>query len=284
MQQAYDGSNIFFQFLQACGWGNFLNFGYSRFWDWFIYPYNCEIPQSRLVRKAIALLNPQPHQQILDIACGHGKSSFLIAMNQPQAKITGIDKLPSHIDIARLQHNNTRNLSYLTGDAESLPFDDQSIDQITCIEAAFHFDRSKFLQEVHRVLKPSGRIVIIDFVWKNARSRQVLNTPEGKLCQEIWQFDDFWSIDEYHQAASQLGFNITTVQDWTQSVTLAKQQQMQFTLFVQNHRLFRPFFRWLNPSLNYFSKQDWKILKQCTDAHKPLNNASRYLALVLEKQ
>jgi MPBQ/MSBQ methyltransferase len=283
VHQAYDGSHIYFQFLRACGWGNLMNLGYSKWWDAYLYPFRSDIAQERLVHQSIALLDVQPRQQVVDVACGKGRSSFFLAMCNPEATIVGIDKIVEQTAIAKALYENTRNLSYMAGEAEALPFADQSVDRVHCLEAAFHFDRAQFLKEVDRVLKPSGRVVIVDFMWKNASGRNMLATPDGQICQKIWQFSDLWTVDEYCTAATQLGFRQVKLIDWSKPVTDMSHKRMQSLVQAANKPSLRQFFCKIHPLLNYFSEQDWQTALRCSNAHLPMMEASFYMALVLEK-
>lgn len=284
VQSAYDGSGLYFQLLRACGWGALLNLGYSQPWDWFLYPFRADIAQERLVQRSINLLQVQAQQQVLDVACGKGKSAFLIAMQHPQAGVMGLDMLSEHIKFAEAQYGHTRNLQYQIGQAEQLPFADQSFERVHCLEAAFHFDRQRFLQEVERVLKPQGRAVIVDFMWKDADSRRLLETPEGKLMRELWQFDDCWSTEEYQEAVARLGFRQIELLDWTKPVSDMSHKRMQNLVKASLKPAQLKQFCQLHPSLHYFSAEDWAVLRRYSDAHEPFCRVSRYMALVLEKR
>ncbi|MFM7424088.1 MAG: class I SAM-dependent methyltransferase [Elainella sp.] len=284
VQSAYDGSGLYFQLLRACGWGALLNLGYSQPWDWFLYPFRADIAQERLVQRSINLLQVQPQQQVLDVACGKGKSSFLLAMQHPQASVIGLDMVPMHIELAEAQYGYTRNLQYQVGQAEALPCPDQSVERIHCLEAAFHFDRQRFLQEVKRVLKPGGRVVIVDFMWKNAASRHLLETTEGKLMRQLWQFDDCWSVQEYQDAAAQLGFHQAALLDLSKPVSNMSHKRMQNLVKASLKPAQLKQFCQLHPALHYFSAADWAVLRQYSDAHKPFCEVSCYMALVLEKR
>lgn len=283
VQQVYDGSGIYFQVLRACGWGTLLNLGYSQPWDWVIYPFRADIAQERLVQKSIALLQTGENQQVLDVACGKGKSSFLIAMQNPTATVIGLDKVESHVQVAELLFGCTRNLKYFAGSAESLPFADQTFDRIHCLEAAFHFDRDRFIQETYRVLKPVGRVVIVDFMWRNEASRQMLKTPEGKLVQELWQFEDFWTVEEYRQASEQAGFRVVEMIDWTAKVSAMSHKRMSNLVQSFSKGSSRLLTQKLHKPLMYFSDEDWQVIQRYTAAHEPLGRVSQYMALVLEK-
>jgi MPBQ/MSBQ methyltransferase len=283
VQQAYNGSHVYFQFLRACGWGNLMNLGYSKWWDLYLYPFRSEIAQERLVNESISLLEVQPQQQVVDVACGKGRSSFFLAMRYPTATIVGMDKLVEQVEIAKTLYHNTPNLSYVSGDAEALPFADQSVDRVHCLEAAFHFDRTQFLREVDRVLKPGGRVVIVDFMWKDASGRQILDTADGKICQEIWQFNDLWTVAEYQAAAAQQGLRAVQQVDWSKPVTGMSHKRMQSLVQAANKPALRQFFCKIHPLLNHFSEQDWQTALRCSDAHLPMMEAAYYMAIVLEK-
>ena len=55
------------------------------------------------------------------------------------------------------------------GTAEDLPFPDGSVDLITASSAAHYFDKSKFMAEADRVLKPGGCIILVDFILHKTR-------------------------------------------------------------------------------------------------------------------
>jgi MPBQ/MSBQ methyltransferase len=283
VQQAYNGSGIYFQLLRACGWGELLNLGYSKPWDWVIYPFRADIAQQRLVQHSIELLKVEANQQVLDLACGKGKSSFLLAMQHPTARITGVDMLANHVESAKLQYGYTRNLRYQVGNAESLSFADNSFERIHCLEAAFHFDRLQFLKEAYRVLRPGGRIVIVDFMWEKASSRSFMNTADGQLVSDIWQFEDLWAVNEYLQASDQVGFRKAALIDWTKPVTKMSHQRMQSLVNASLKPAQLEKFCQMHPPLRHFSAEEWKILRRCSHAHEFFHKAVQYVALVLEK-
>jgi MPBQ/MSBQ methyltransferase len=283
VQKVYDGSGIYYQLLRAFGWGLLLNLGYSRFWDSFIYPFRADIGQERLVRQSIAHLQIQNDQQVLDVACGKGKSSFFIAMQNPTAQVTGLDLIERHIEIAKLLFEGTRNLSFVAGAAELLPFGDASFDRIHCLEAAFHFDRVQFLQEAYRVIKPGGRVVVVDFMWKDQASRQLLETPEGKLVKDLWHFEDLWTVEDYHQGAKQTGFRVVEQLDWSTPVSETSFKRVENLVRACRKPNSLQMLQKMHEPLKYFSNEDWQEIERCSLAHRPLQQASCYILLVLEK-
>ena len=65
--------------------------------------------------------------------------------------------------IETAQKRNLKDVKFLLGDCENLPFDDNSFDVITCSHSFHHYPNpEKFFASVKRVLKPKGRLIIQD--------------------------------------------------------------------------------------------------------------------------
>jgi SAM-dependent methyltransferase len=106
---------------------------------------------------------------VLDVACGTGNAS--IAAAELGARVTGLDFSPQLIAIAReLGAEANVNVEWLEGDAQSLPFDDDSFDRvISAIGHMFAPDHRRTADELRRVSRKDGRIAIA--CW----------TPEGSI-------------------------------------------------------------------------------------------------------
>jgi ubiquinone/menaquinone biosynthesis C-methylase UbiE len=102
-------------------------------------------------------------KRVLEVSCGHGGgASYLVRTLRP-ASYTGLDLNPAGIDFCRKTHN-LPGLDFLHGDAENLPFADQSFDAVINIEASHLYYRfPRFLAEVARVLRPGGHFLYADF-------------------------------------------------------------------------------------------------------------------------
>ena len=102
-------------------------------------------------------------KQVLEVSCGHGGGAAYLVRTLHPASYTGLDYNPDGIAFAQRRHN-VPGLDFVHGDAESLPFPDESFDVVLNVEASHaypHFDR--FLSEMVRVLRPGGHFVYTDF-------------------------------------------------------------------------------------------------------------------------
>lgn len=95
--------------------------------------------------------------RIIDIGCGEGITLEKLVKCYPDRQITGIDSEPENIDICQ-----KLGLPVQYGTIFNLPFEDDSIDCVLFFEVIEHLDKpEKALKEIHRVLKPAGRLIII---------------------------------------------------------------------------------------------------------------------------
>lgn len=119
-------------------------------------------------RIAIGMANIQPGQRVLDLAGGTGDLARLMATQVgPQGRIVLSDINNAMIRTGRarlLDQGIAGNLDYVQADAERLPFPDNSFD---CITMGFGLrnvtHKQTALESMYRVLKPAGRLLILEF-------------------------------------------------------------------------------------------------------------------------
>jgi ubiquinone/menaquinone biosynthesis C-methylase UbiE len=105
----------------------------------------------------------QPHDRVLDVATGPGFIALLFAEHAQH--VTGIDLTRALLTKAKaFQHERgIKNVNFLEGDGEFLPFAEGTFDLVTCHKAFHHFPRpERVLAEIYRVLKSGGRLVLGD--------------------------------------------------------------------------------------------------------------------------
>ena len=170
----------------------------------------------------IAILTGE--EELLDVAAGGGHTANAFA---PYVKkVTALDLTEEMLVAAEkfISGNGHHNVHFVKGDAEHLPFANESFDIVTCRIAPHHFpDVSAFINEVKRVLKPSGQFLLDDNV-----------TPEED------EFDLFFNTIEKLRDYSH--YRAWKKSEWLQMIELAGFDIMEWHRFEKNF-LFEP---WCN--------------------------------------
>ena len=285
---AYDGSNSTFRLFRATGGCELLmNLGW--------YPYYgplsfvnlaVDLPKAeiRLATKSAALLNVQRGDSVLDVACGRGKSSYMIAQLYPGCTVTGLDLLPENIQVAKTLFGNLPGLRYIVGNAMDLELADESFNRVHCLEAAFHFpDRARFIREAHRVLRPDGTLVVVDGCWKTSEGHRIRDEDPSRLMREVWQYDDLFSIEEYRQAARDAGFEIQSCRDWSRHVSRPIVLRFSVVAWLGQRGWGRRLLTLFHPLTWGTSDGDWRELQASAEANRRLLPHYAYMAYVFRK-
>ena len=202
----------------------------------------------------------------------------------PEAKVVGLDLLDPNVQVAKTLFDQNDNLSYQCGNAMSLDFPDASFDRVMCVEAAFHFpDRTRFLQEAFRVLRPGGKLVVVDFAWMTDAHRIHREDQETKLIRKIWQWEDMFSITDYQRVAHETGFELRGIQNWSPRVTGSIQKLFESVSRLGNSAWGRRLLEWRNPLYRTFSHQDWKDVALAVRAHEHVRRYTKYLAFTFDR-
>jgi demethylmenaquinone methyltransferase/2-methoxy-6-polyprenyl-1,4-benzoquinol methylase len=118
-------------------------------------------------KKAIGELKEIHPQQILDVATGTGDLAIMSWQILQPKKITGIDISEGMLELGRKKLVNlhlSEKIELLKGDSEQLPFADNSFDAISVAFGVRNFQHlQKGLSEMLRVLRPGGKLVVLEF-------------------------------------------------------------------------------------------------------------------------
>ncbi|MEY3242660.1 MAG: hypothetical protein RIR11_4099 [Bacteroidota bacterium] len=118
-------------------------------------------------KKALGYLKADQPQEILDVATGTADVAIMAAKMLQPKHIIGIDIANQMLDFGRVKikdQNLNGVIDLETGDSENLRFADQSFDAVTVAFGVRNFENlEKGLSEMARVLRPNGRIVVLEF-------------------------------------------------------------------------------------------------------------------------
>ena len=187
---------------------DYMNFGY-----WSNDKMNLEEANTELSDKLINTLSNKSGKT-LDVGCGYGEQDIFWT-GKYKMDITAIDISEKQINMAkdRLKEKKIKNLKFKKASATSLPFEDESYDNIVCLESAFHYSpRIKFFEEANRVLKKDSEMVIADITIKSnmygigpsvliSFFKKLLSIPEENLITK----------GDYVRQLEEIGYEVETI-------------------------------------------------------------------------
>ncbi len=98
-------------------------------------------------------------KSVLDIACGEGYGCALFA--SAAKSVVGVDINSEVVEYATIEYSTHKNIRFIVGSCDSVPLPDNSVDVVTSFETIEHHDKhEEMMQEIKRVLKPDGVLII----------------------------------------------------------------------------------------------------------------------------
>ncbi len=141
---------------------NFFNI-YARTYDTVMLTFGFFRPE-----QILKALKPKDHESILDLGGGTGFIASKVA--QLARKVVIVDSSPNMLKRAKKYEN----VETIIGNAQQLPFRDNQFDKVICIDSLHHIKKiDQTLSEITRVLKPGGKIVILEFHIKSFKSKLI---------------------------------------------------------------------------------------------------------------
>jgi len=153
-----------------------------------------EVGHGPVGRQAIALMQVSMDSTVLDVGCGSGWASRLLADYAVNGRVTGIDISDEMVRLARESSRDYRNVSFEVASAEQLPFPDSEFTHAFSMESLYYYRNiPKALKEIQRVLKPGGAFfAVVDLYWENEATHQWID--QLKVPVELLSIEDYRSL------------------------------------------------------------------------------------------
>lgn len=217
--QFYDSSSKLWEQI----WGEHMHHGYyGRGGN---YKLNRRQAQINLIEELLNFAHATSASNILDVGCGIGGSTLYLS-EKFKATATGITLSPvqaarasQRASLAKLESQ----VSFEVADALNMPFADDSYDLVWSLESGEHMaDKTQFLLECYRVLKPGGLFIFATWCHRPTNSLAgSLTVDEKRHLEEIYRvyyLPYVISLPEYEAIAHHCGFNNIIADDWSTAV------------------------------------------------------------------
>jgi ubiquinone/menaquinone biosynthesis C-methylase UbiE len=154
--------------------------------------------KGKSLERLVELTAPKKDWRVLDVATGGGHVAYTFAPHVARVWATDITQEMLDQVKAEAAKRGLANVRTTYAKAEALPFEDESLDLVTCRIAPHHFDSiAEFLAEVHRVLKPGALAALVDNV-----------VPAGSVGDYVNAFERLrdpshlraWTMEEWRAA------------------------------------------------------------------------------------
>lgn len=142
--------------------------------------------------QAIELLGVSASSRVLDVGCGSGWATRIMAQQASAGRVVGIDIADEMIDVARESSKLFPNTEFRVASAESLPFADDEFTHAFSMESLYYYENMlAAVKEIARVLDHGGRFIsVVDLYQENRPSHQwieQLNVPVQLLSSEQYR-------------------------------------------------------------------------------------------------
>ena len=119
-----------------------------------------------ITQQTLALMRLKPGQRVLDLGCGAGWASRLLAQmvggGQRPGQVIGLDVSDEMIRRARANSTAFDNLMFVVGSAQQIPWEENFFDKLLSVESFYYYgDQEGALSELFRVLAPKGELYIL---------------------------------------------------------------------------------------------------------------------------
>jgi SAM-dependent methyltransferase len=162
--------------------------------------------------------------RVLDMGCGLGATLRSFSRRLPHADLNGITLVPWQFEQGRQLNQSCpegRHIALVLGDYQHTTEPSGSFDCVCAIESSCYAEganKSAFLKEAHRLLRPGGRIVVADGFVGPGKLRGPQKHILQKLC-DCWAIDTLGEVDQFTRELDRLDFDDIVVERVQSRVT-----------------------------------------------------------------
>ena len=150
--------------------------------------------------QAIELMQIPSGARVLDVGCGSGWASRLMAQKANNGRVVGIDISDEMVKVSRDSSTSFSNIEYRVASAEKLPFADREFSHAFSMESLYYYEYMlSALKEIARVLEPGGLFVCVVDLYEE-------NRPSHQWIQQLSVPVQLLSTAQYRTLFEQAGF------------------------------------------------------------------------------
>jgi ubiquinone/menaquinone biosynthesis C-methylase UbiE len=144
-----------------------------------------------ITRPALEMMRIEPDENVIDVGCGAGWLSRILARGVPEGRVVGMDISDEMIHRAREASVEFENLVFVVGAVDDIPWEPNFFQKAISVESSYYWpDPAKGLREIHRLLGEGGSAwIVINYYRDNPHCHQwgeMLKIPTHLLSAEEW--------------------------------------------------------------------------------------------------
>ncbi len=164
------------------------------------------------IKGSLERLGLEPHHTVCDYGAGTGIVTAEVA-NITNGQVYALDMDPKMIELitTKKQNSDLDNIIPMRVKADEVPLEDQSVDRFLLVTVLHEIDEvPEFINEIHRVLKPGGKVMVIDFYKKESQMG-----PPASHRMSVYQasrhfFREGINLDEQYELSDNLYLLVLT--------------------------------------------------------------------------
>ena len=155
--------------------------------------------------------------RLLDLGCGLGATLRSLARRLPHSELLGVTRVPWQVEQARALNASAGyrdRIGVIEADYENTPLASSSFDGVYALESSCYAqgsDKRRLLEEAHRLLRPGGRMVVVDGFLSGRFANKAQQHIYRNVC-ECWVVENFAELQPFVRCLEKLEFGEITVE------------------------------------------------------------------------